>query len=58
MIQGNQNWQNALAQPQKQPLYILSIPAYGIMLASFPESILGPQGGYGVSLYGIAGYGT
>lgn len=58
MIQGNQTWQNALNQPQKQPLYVLTIPAYGIILASFTESLLLPPGGYGVTLYGVGGYGT
>jgi hypothetical protein len=59
MIQGNQTWSQALAQPQKQPLYILEIPQYGILLASFASSLLAPvAGGYGVSLYGIAPYGT
>ncbi|MGH9358560.1 MAG: hypothetical protein ACRD4Q_09900 [Candidatus Acidiferrales bacterium] len=59
MIQGNQTWQNALAQLQKQPLYVLEIPAFGVVVASFSASALGVTiGGYGVELYGIAGYGT
>ena len=59
MIQGNQTWQNALAQLQKQPLYVLEIPAFGVVVASFSAAALGVTvGGYGVGLYGIAGYGT
>ncbi len=58
MIQGNQNWQTALAQLQKQPLYVLEIPDFGVVIASFSASALGVTvGGYGVVLYGIGGYG-
>ena len=35
MIQGNQTWQNALAQQQKQPLYIFEISDFGVIIASF-----------------------
>ena len=59
MIQGNQTWQIALGQLQKQPLYILQIPDFGVILASF--SISATQvgvSGYGSGLYGIAPYGT
>ena len=58
MIQGNQNWQTGLAQPQKQPLYLLTIPGFGIYLASFTASAAVTAGGYGVAQYGINGYGT
>ncbi|HLI30075.1 MAG TPA: hypothetical protein VKV79_03115 [Terriglobia bacterium] len=59
MIQGNQAWQNALAQLQKQPLYVLEIPDFGVVIASFSASALGVAvGGYGVVLYGIGSYGT
>lgn len=63
MISGNQNWQNALVQPQKQALYIFEIPSLGVILSSFPTSQIaaapgGAIGGYGVAIYGIGGYGT
>lgn len=60
MIQGNQTWQASLSAPQKQALYILEIPQFGIYLASFTSDKLAiPQlTGYGVTLYGIGGYGT
>ena len=35
MIQGNLTWQTALAQLQKQPLYVLQIPDFGVILTSF-----------------------
>lgn len=60
MIQGNQNWTAALGQAQKQALYILTIPAFGIILSSFSPSLIqaaGP-GGYGVTTYGVGAYGT
>jgi hypothetical protein len=62
MIQGNQAWMQALAQPAKQPLYVLQIPSFGIVITSFllsaaPLVESGP-GGYGVILYGIGLYGT
>ncbi|MDE3180391.1 MAG: hypothetical protein KGM47_12120 [Acidobacteriota bacterium] len=59
MISGNQTWQNALAQPQKQPLYVLEIPDFAVVISSFDASLLSVGiGGYGVALYGIGGYGT
>lgn len=59
MIQGNQNWQAALAALQKQPLYLVEIPAFGVMIASFDSSLLSVgTGGYGVTLYGVGGYGV
>jgi hypothetical protein len=59
MIQGNQTWQTALAQAQKQPLYTLEIPDYGIIIASFsPDAVGVSSAGYGVMLYGVGGYGT
>jgi len=59
MIQGNTTWQVALAQLQKQPLYILQIPDFGVILASFSVAAKGVDtGGYGVRVYGVAPYGT
>lgn len=59
MIQGNATWQQALAQPQKQPLYILQIPDFGVILASFSVAATGVDiSGYGVGTYGVAPYGT
>ena len=60
MISGNQTWTQALAQPQKQPYYTVEIPDFAIIIASFSatsEAALNP-GGYGVTLYGVGGYGT
>jgi hypothetical protein len=59
MIQGNTSWQAALAQLQKQPLYVLQIPDFGVILASFSVSATGVGlTGYGIGLYGVAPYGT
>lgn len=60
MISGNQTWQSGLSAPQKQPLYVLQIPQFGIVLASFPQSQIQPltQSGYGVMLWGVGGWGT
>ena len=60
MILGNQTWQTGLATPAKQPLYILIIPQFGIVLASFTASQIQPpsDGGWGVMLWGIGGWGT
>ena len=60
MIQGNQTWQTGLSAQAKQPLYILQIPQFGIVLASFTQSQIQPltQCGYGVMTWGIAGWGT
>jgi hypothetical protein len=58
MISGNQNWTGALGQSQKQPLYIFQILQFGIIISSFDPSLIQPQAGLGVTLYGIGGYGT
>ncbi len=59
MISGNQTWQNALLQQQKQPLFLFEIPDFGIVVASFSTAVAAvTQGGYGVTLYGVGGYGT
>ena len=59
MIQGNQAWQNALAQQVKQPLYILEISDFGIIIATFSTAGGNVQlGGYGVARHGTNGYGA
>jgi hypothetical protein len=60
MISGNQNWTAALGQTQKQALYIFTIPAFGIILSSFSPSLLQTAGGsgYGLTVYGVGGYGS
>jgi len=62
MISGNQTWTQALAQPQKQAYYIVEIPDFAIAIASFSASSAVAQAltssGYGVTLYGVGGYGT
>jgi hypothetical protein len=60
MINGNQTWQSGLNSPVKQPLYILQIPQFGIVLASFTQSQIQPlsTSGYGVMTWGIGGWGT
>ena len=62
MIQGNQIWTQALAQLQKQAYYTVEIPDFAIAIASFPAlsaiAQAAPTGGYGVTLYGVGGYGT
>lgn len=59
MIQGNQTWQNALAQQTKQPLYTFEIPDFGIIIASFTTAAASVTlGGYGITMYGVGGYGT
>jgi hypothetical protein len=60
MISGNQTWQQGLNAPQKQALYVLQIPQFGIVLASFtPTQILElSQSGWGQTLWGIAGWGA
>jgi|HubBroStandDraft_4_1064222.scaffolds.fasta_scaffold2630736_1 hypothetical protein len=60
MIQGNQTWQSGLNSPQKQPLYILQIPQFGIVLASFTQSQIQSlaQSGYGEMAWGVGGWGT
>jgi hypothetical protein len=60
MINGNQTWQSGLNTQAKQPLYILQIPQFGIVLASFTQAQIQPlnQSGYGVATWGIGGWGT
>ncbi len=60
MIQGNQIWTQALAQPQKQAYYIVEIPDFAIAIASFPTTaqVATTLNGYGITLYGVSGYGT
>ena len=60
MIQGNQTWTQALAQAQKRPYYLVEIPDFAIAIASFPStvSMVTTLGGYGVTHYGVGGYGT
>ena len=60
MISGNQTWQSGLNSPQKQPLYVLQIPQFGIVLSSFTQSQIQSltQTGYGVMNWGISGWGT
>jgi len=59
MIEANQNWQNAIAQQVKQPLYVFEIPDLGIIIASFSaEAANVTLGGYGVTGYGTSGYGN
>jgi len=58
MIQGNQTWNAALVANQKQPLYILAIPHFGVYLASFSTGANVTVGGLGVAAYGVAPYGT
>jgi hypothetical protein len=58
MIVGDQTWQVKLNQPQKQPLYVLHIPIFGLLVTNFTESQIQPLGGYGVTGYGVGGYGT
>ena len=58
MIQGNQSWTNALAQLQKQPLYTFEVPDFALILASFTTAANVTLGGYGITVYGVGGYGT
>ena len=60
MIQGNQTWQLALAQPQKQAFYMVEIPDFSIAITSFTAAAQAATlpHGYGVILYGIGLYGT
>jgi len=60
MIVGNQTWQTGVSAQAKQPLYILQIPQFGIVLASFTQSQIQSltQSGYGVMTWGVAGWGT
>lgn len=60
MIQGNQTWQLALAQLQKQAYYTVEIPDFAIAIASFTPSAQAATAlsGYGIILYGVGGYGA
>jgi hypothetical protein len=60
MISGNQTWQLALAQPQKQAYYTVEIPDFAIAIASFTASAQPTTmpSGYGIMLYGVGLYGT
>lgn len=59
MIVGNTTWQVALAQLQKQPLYALQIPDFGVVLVCFSMSATGVSlSGYGNGGYGVAPCGT
>ena len=60
MIQGNQTWTQALAQPQKQALYVVEIPDFAIAIVSFPPTapVVTTLGGYGVTIYGAGAYGS
>jgi hypothetical protein len=60
MIQGNQAWTQALAQLQKQVYYVVEIPDFAIAITSFPATAqaVTTLSGYGVTLYGVGGYGT
>jgi hypothetical protein len=60
MISANQTWQSGLYAQAKQPLYILQISQFGIVLASFTQSQIQSltQTGYGVMTWGVNGWGT
>ena len=60
MIQGNQTWQAGLNGLQKQALYVLQIPQFGIILATFTASQIQSlaQSGWGQANWGINGWGT
>jgi hypothetical protein len=60
MISGNQTWQSGLNSLQKQPLYVLQIPQFGIVIASFTQSQIQSltQCGYGAMTWGVNGWGT
>ncbi|HTS69292.1 MAG TPA: hypothetical protein VMO17_09935 [Terriglobia bacterium] len=60
MISGNQTWQLGLNAQAKQPLYILQIPQFGIVISSFTPSQIQAltQSGYGAMVWGIGGWGT
>jgi sugar phosphate isomerase/epimerase len=60
MIQGNQTWTQALAKPQKWPYYVVEIPDFAIAIASFSAAVqvATTLSGYGVTIYGVGGYGT
>ena len=60
MISGNQTWQAGLNSLPKEPLYVLQIPQFGILLATFTLAQIQPltNSGYGVSPWGVSGWGT
>ncbi len=60
MIDGNQTWQQGLNALQKQALYILQIPQFGIVLATFSAAQIQSltQSGWGVTQWGVNGWGT
>lgn len=60
MIQANQTWTQALAQPQKQPYYAVEIPDFAITIVSYGASAVtsSQAAGYGAAQYGVAEYGS
>lgn len=63
MIDANQDFLAALAQPQKRALFALEIPAFGITITNFLESedlLSAPitTGGWGNFLWGVAPWGS
>jgi hypothetical protein len=60
MISGNQTWQQGLNTLEKQALYVLQIPQFGIILASFTLAEIQAltQSGWGAGIWGITGWGT
>jgi len=58
MINGSQTWNSNLSAQQKQPLYLLQIPQFGIALASYSLSQILPPSGWGVIAWGIGLWGT
>jgi hypothetical protein len=60
MISGNQTWQTGLNAQAKQPLYVLQIPQFGIVISSFTAAQIQSlsQSGYGAMVWGVGGWGT
>jgi len=60
LIPGNQTWQLALAQLQKQAFYTVEIPDFAIAIASFTAKmqVATLPSGYGIMLYGVGLYGN
>jgi len=60
MISGNQTWQQGLNSLSKEPLYVLQIPQFGIILASFSQSQIqaATSSGWGAMPWGAGGWGT
>ncbi len=58
MIFGNQTWQAGLNAQQKQALYVLTIPQFGIVLSSFTQAQIQPVQGWGVAAWGVTGWGN